>query len=65
MRARDKSRATENEKARKEHLAERADEKVIIIDMLVGMAEKEYNIQIRKNYTPELSKLSKKNRKKR
>lgn len=45
----------EKQKARAEHLAERADKKVIIFDMLVDMAEKEYDIQIRKNYTPKLS----------
>lgn len=54
----------EKQKARAEHLAERADKKVIIFDMLVDMAEKEYDIQIRKNYKPELSKTSKKNTKK-
>ncbi|WP_026978770.1 hypothetical protein [Flavobacterium tegetincola] len=43
------------QKSRAEHLAERADKKVIIFDMLVDMAEKEYDIQIRKNYTPKLS----------
>jgi transposase-like protein len=43
----------EKQKARAEHLAERADKKVIIFDMLVDMAEKEYDIQIRKNYKPE------------
>jgi hypothetical protein len=46
---------------RTEYLAERADKKVIIFDMLVDMAEKEYDIQIRKNYTPELSKTTKNN----
>ena len=45
-------------------LAERADKKVIIFDMLVDMAEKEYDIQIRKNYKPGLSTASKKNKKK-
>ena len=60
-----KVKLLEKQKARAEHLAERADKKVIIFDMLVDMAEKEYDIQIRKNYTPELSKLSKKNIKKR
>ena len=53
----------EKQKARAEHLAERADKKVIIFDMLVDMAEKEYDIQIRKNYKPELSNASKKNNK--
>ena len=54
----------EKQKARAEYLAERADKKVIIFDMLVEMAEKEYDIQIRKNYTPDLSTSSKKNTKK-
>lgn len=55
----------EKQKARAEHLAERADKKVIIFDMLVDMAEKEYDIQIRKNYKPGLSTISKKSTKKR
>ncbi len=58
-----KVKLLEKQKARAEHLAERADKKVIIFDMLVDMAEKEYDIQIRKNYTPELSNASKKNKK--
>jgi hypothetical protein len=60
-----KVKLLEKQKARAEHLAERADKKVITFDMLVDMAEKEYDIQIRKNYTPELSKTIKKNTKKR
>lgn len=48
-----KVKLLEKQKARAEHLAERADKKVIIFDMLVDMAEKEYDIQIRKNYKPE------------
>jgi transposase len=60
-----KVKLLEKQKARAEHLAERADKKVIIFDMLVDMAEKEYDIQIRKNYTPDLSPSSKKNTKKR
>jgi hypothetical protein len=32
--------------------------KVVIFDMLVDMAEKEYDIQIRKNYMPELLKTT-------
>ncbi|UJH90020.1 hypothetical protein LZ575_10655 [Antarcticibacterium sp. 1MA-6-2] len=59
-----KVKLLEKQKARAEHLAERADKKVIIFDMLVDMAEKEYDIQIRKNYTPGLSTTSKKNTKK-
>ena len=60
-----KVKLLEKQKARAEHLAERADKKVIIFDMLVDMAEKEYDIQIRKNYTPDLSKPSSNNTKKR
>jgi len=59
-----KVKLLEKQKARAEHLAERADKKVIIFDMLVDMAEKEYDIQIRKNYKPELSTNSKKHKKK-
>jgi transposase-like protein len=59
-----KVKLLEKQKARAEHLAERADKKVIIFDMLVDMAEKEYDIQIRKNYTPDLSTPSKKSTKK-
>lgn len=60
-----KVKLLEKQKARAEHLAERADKKVIIFDMLVDLAEKEYDIQIRKNYTPELLNSSKSNTKKR
>ncbi len=59
-----KVKLLEKQKARAEHLAERADKKVIIFDMLLDMAEKEYDIQIRKNYTPDLSTSTKKNTKK-
>ena len=59
-----KIKLLEKQKTRAEHLAERADKKVIIFDMLVDMAEKEYDIQIRKNYKPELSTTSKKSTKK-
>ena len=54
----------EKQKARAEHFAKRADKKAIIFDMLVDLAEKEYDIQIRKNYKPELLNSSKKNTKK-
>jgi hypothetical protein len=54
----------EKHKTRAKHLAERAYKKVIIFDMLVDMAEKEYDIQIRNNYKPDLSTSSKKNTKK-
>jgi len=54
----------EKQKARAEYLAERADKKVILFDMMVDMAEKEYNIDVRKNYNPELLTASKKHTKK-
>lgn len=60
-----KVKLLEKQKARAEHLAERADKKSIIFDMLVDLAEKEYKIDIRKNYTPDLSTSSKKSTKKR
>lgn len=60
-----KVKLLEKQKARAEHLAERSDKKVIIFDMLVDMAEKEYDIQIRKNYAPDLSTTTKNNTKKR
>lgn len=59
-----KVKLLEKQKARAEHLAERADKKVIIFDMLVDMAEKQYDIAIRKNYTPELLSASQKSKKK-
>lgn len=59
-----KVKLLEKQKARAEHLAERADKKVIIFDMLVDMAEREYDIQIRKNYKPGSSTSSKKSKKK-
>ncbi len=59
-----KVKLLEKQKERAEYLAERADKKVIIFDMLVDMAEKEYDIQIRKNYKPELSTSTENNTKK-
>ena len=59
-----KIKLLEKQKNRAEHLAERADKKVIIFDMLMDLAEKEYSIDIRKNYTPELSTSIEKNIKK-
>tara|TARA_R110002049_G_scaffold264322_3_gene440459 strand:- start:3177 stop:3368 length:192 start_codon:yes stop_codon:yes gene_type:complete len=60
-----KVKLLEKQKARAEHLADRADKKAIIFDMLVDLAEKEYKIDIRKNYTPNSSTSSKKSAKKR
>ena len=59
-----KVKLLEKQKARAEHLAERADKKSILFDMLVDLAEKEYGIDIRKNYSPDLSTFSKKSTKK-
>ena len=59
-----KVKLLEKQKARAGHLAERADKKAIIFDMLVDLAEKEYKIDIRKNYSPDSSTSSKKSTKK-
>lgn len=59
-----KIKLLEKQKNRAEYLAERADKKAILFDMLVDLAEKEYQIDIRKNYTPDLSTSLKKNAKK-
>lgn len=47
-----------------EHQVERADKKAIIFDMMIDLAEKEYNIPIRKNSLPEQSIATKSNNKK-
>ena len=54
----------EKQKARAEFLAERADKKVILFDMMIDVAEEEFNIPIRKKHVPELSKNIVKNNKK-
>jgi len=54
----------EKQKALLEKQAERADKKAIIFDMMIDLAEKEYNIPIRKNSLPEQSTSTKKNTKK-
>lgn len=46
----------EKQKARAEHLADRADKKAILFDMIIDIAEEEFNIPIRKKSVPELSK---------
>lgn len=48
----EKIKLLEKQKARAEHLAERADKKVILFDMMIDLAEKEFNIPIRKNSNP-------------
>ncbi len=59
-----KVKLLEKQKAQLEHQAERADKKAIIFDMMIDLAEKEYNISIRKNSLPEQSTSTKKNTKK-
>ena len=54
----------EKQKAMLEHQVERADKKAIIFDMMIDIAEKEYNISIRKNSSPEQSTYIEKNIKK-
>lgn len=51
-----KVKLLEKQKAFLEHQAHVADKKVIIFDMMIDLAEKEYQIDIRKNSLPEQSK---------
>ena len=54
----------EKQKARAEYIANRADKKAILFDMMIDIAEEEFNIPIRKKSVPELSKdIAKKNNK--
>jgi transposase len=54
----------EKQKAQLESQVGRADKKAIIFDMMIDLAEKEYNIPIRKNSLPEQSTSTKRNTKK-
>ena len=45
-------RLLEKQKNRAEYLADRADKKVILFDMMIDYAEKEFNIPIRKKQEP-------------
>lgn len=54
----------EKQKALLEKQAYVADKKAIIFDMMINLAEEEYQIDIQKNSPPELSNLSEKNKKK-
>lgn len=60
----EKVKLLERQKNRLEHEVERADKKVILFDMIIDIAEKEFNIPIRKKYSPELSNNLKANKKK-
>lgn len=59
-----KVRLLEKQKAQLEHQHHIADSKAIIFDMMIDLAEKEYNIDIRKNSSPGQSNLSAKKNKK-
>ena len=48
-----KVKLLEKQKALLEHQASRSDQKAIIFDMMIDLAEKEYKIDIRKNSSPE------------
>lgn len=54
-----KIKLLEKQKNFLEHQVERSDKKVIFFDMMIDMAEKEFNIPIRKNSNPEQSNNSK------
>lgn len=49
----EKVKLLEKQKARAEHIAERSDKKAVLFDMMIDLAEKEFNIPIRKNSKPE------------
>jgi transposase len=54
-----KVKLLEKQKAYLEEQNNRADKKAIIFDMMIELAEKEYNIDIRKNSLPEQSTIIK------
>ena len=60
-----KVKLLEKQKAQLERQVEKADKKAILFDMLIDLAEKEYNIPIRKNSSPEQSTNTEKKNKKR
>ena len=55
-----KIRLLEKQKTFLEQQVDQADKKAIIFDMMIDLAEKEYNIPIRKNSSPKQSTTSKK-----
>lgn len=59
-----KVRLLEKQKNRLEDQLKRSDDKAVIFDMMIKIAEKEYNIPIRKNSLPEQLTSSKKSNKK-
>ena len=59
-----KVKLLEKQKALLEHQVETADKKAIIFDMMISIAEKEFNIPIRKKHSPEQSITIEKKQKK-
>jgi transposase-like protein len=64
MELEEKVKLLEKQKARLEYQLSQSDKKAILFDMMIELAEKEYNIPIRKNSSPEQLINSKKNTKK-
>jgi len=60
-----KVKLLERQKAFLEHQVDRADRKAVLFDMMIDLAEKEFNIPIRKKCLPEQSSLADKKEKKR
>jgi len=58
-----KVKLLEKQKKHLEKQVDQSDKKAIIFDMMIDIAEKEYNISIRKNSSPEQSIELKKNKK--
>jgi len=52
MEPKDRVKLLEEQKAQLENQNHISDSKAIIFDMMIDLAEKEYNIDIRKNYLP-------------
>lgn len=59
-----KVKLLEKQKAFLEHQIDRADRKAVLFDMMIELAEKEFNIPIRKKYLPEQSTAAGKKEKK-
>ncbi len=59
-----KVRLLEKQKAHLEQRSYIADQKAVIFDMMIDIAEKEYSIDIRKNLSPEQSAATARNKKK-
>jgi transposase-like protein len=60
-----KVRLLEKQKAFLEHQADRSERKAVLFDMMIELAEKEFNIPIRKKCLPEQSNTADKKEKKR